>query len=159
MANRLPDDYVPNKIRSWLDPLVYARAEYKDVMTMILAVTHVADTDDTGPFTTVPEVLVTAKIKGSGKSTFAYDIPMMLAYNAQTWGKDDTEPALQHMFTGRDRLTLVLDDVGKIFGDSGNAGKLSKVYSVLIKCYRRGRPPRCRATRSPLTCRRSAWRS
>ena len=131
-------DYIPNKIRDWEAGLVYARDEYLDVHVMQLAVTHIATNDDDGPFTTVGHCLGTGP-KGSGKSTLFTDIPRMLAFNPFSWSKDDTEPALQHAFDQRERVGgLVLDDVGKIFGDSGNAGKLSKVYSFIIKGYRRG---------------------
>lgn len=133
-----PNDYIPNKVRDWEGGLVYARDEYLDVMVMQLGASHIASPGDDGPFSTVAHGIATGP-KGSGKSTFAFDIPEMLAFNPFSWGKSDTEPALQHAFDQRERVgMLLLDDVGKIFGDSGNAGKLSKVYDIAIKGYRNG---------------------
>jgi hypothetical protein len=131
--NQLPDDYIPNKLRAFVGSIAYARPEYLDVLTMMLIVSHAIES-----FTTVPQLIATATEPASGKSTIAYDLPMLLAHNMESYGREDTEPALATMFYGREKPNLGLDDVGKIFGDAGANGKHLKIYAVLIKAYRRG---------------------
>ena len=132
MPERLPDDYVPNKIRAFIDGLVYAPDEYKDLLTMVLAVGHTRDS-----FTTLPHVLATAETPASGKSTIACDIPMLLAFNPWKIGKLTTEPALRAKYLDRIRPTPVADDIGKIFGDNGTSGKGNLIYALLIDSYRK----------------------
>jgi hypothetical protein len=131
MPNRLPDDYVPNKVRGFIDQLAYAPDHYKDVMTGMLFVSHVRRA-----FTTIPHCLATADTPASGKTTFACDIPMMLAYSPWRVGRQTTEPALSHKYLEREVPNLVCDDIGKIFGDSGMNGRNTKIYAILIDCYR-----------------------
>jgi hypothetical protein len=99
----------------------------------MLIVSHAIDS-----FTTIPHLIATATEPASGKSTIAYDLPMMLAHNMESYGREDTEPSLATMFYGREKPNLGLDDIGKIFGDAGANGKHLKIYAVLIKAYRRG---------------------
>jgi hypothetical protein len=132
VTNQLPSDYVPNKIRAFIDGLVYAPDEYKDILTMVLAVGHTRES-----FTTLPHVLATAETAASGKSTIACDIPMLLAFNPWKLGKLTTEPALRSKYLDRLRPTPVADDIGKIFGDNGTSGKGNLIYALLIDCYRK----------------------
>lgn len=135
MATEIRDDYIPNKTLAFLDRTVYAPIEYKHAQTMMLMVNHTAP----WVFTTKPFGLATAKTPASGKSTLGYDVPMLLGDNMMSYGREDTEPSLGPMFMERDRIGgLALDDVGKIFGDSGQNGKHTKIYAVAVKAYRRG---------------------
>lgn len=132
MTNTLPSDYVPNKIRTFVDGLVYSREEHKDVATAMLGVSHVRDA-----FTTVPYMLATAKTPASGKTTLAADIPSLLAFNTWPVSRGTTIDAIRSKFLERVRPNLVLDDIGKIFGDAGTAGKMHPIYTVLVQGYRK----------------------
>lgn len=132
MPDRLPDDYLPNKILAFIDQLVYAPDEYKRTLTMLLAVGHTRDS-----FTTLPHLLATAETPATGKSTIACDIPMLLAFNPWKIGKLTTEPALRAKYLDRVRPTPVADDIGKIFGDNGTSGKGNLIYALLIDAYRK----------------------
>lgn len=131
MPSRLPADFVPNKVRTLIDQLVYAPDEYKDVLTGILVVSHNREA-----FTTVPHLLATANYPASGKTTIACDIPMLLAFSPWKVGRQTTEPALTSKYLERIRSNLVADDIGKIFGEGGVNGKTTKIYAILIDCYR-----------------------
>lgn len=131
MANSLPDDYVPNKARSFISSLVYARDEYLDTLTMMLLLSHARDA-----VTTVPHLLATSNTPASGKTTVARDVPLLLAFNPWKVGKLTTEPALRNKYLERIRPNPVADDIGKIFGDGGTNGRTSMIYALLIDCYR-----------------------
>jgi hypothetical protein len=132
MTTGLPGSYIPDKVRAFIDGLVYARDEYKDVLTMMLAVSHIRDA-----FTTVPLLLATAETPASGKTTIAADIPGLLAFNPWKIGKMTTEPALRNKYLDRIRPNIIADDIGKIFGDNGTSGRSSMIYALLIDCYRK----------------------
>lgn len=132
MPNQLPSDYLPGKLLSFVDQLVYAPDEYKRALVMMLAVSHVRDY-----FTTVPHLLATAEKPASGKTTIAADIPGLLAFNPYKIGKLTTEPALRNKYLERVRPNPVADDIGKIFGDNGTNGRSSLIYALLIDCYRK----------------------
>jgi hypothetical protein len=130
MTYTIPSDFVPNKVRGLLEQTVYSRAEYKDVMTMVLAVSHARDA-----FTAVPLVLATSETPASGKTTLAMDIPLLLAFSAWKINRLTTIDAMRSKYLERVRPNPVVDDVGKIFGDTGMNGRLSWVYTLLIDCY------------------------
>ncbi len=130
--SKLPDDYIPNKTRAFIDSLAYAPAEYKDTLTMMLAVSHVREA-----FSTVPHLLATAKTPASGKSTIACDIPSLLAFAPWKVGKLTTQDAMRNKYLERVRPNPVCDDIGKIFGDSGTNGRQNILYALLIDCYRK----------------------
>lgn len=132
MANRQPADFIPNKVRAFMDGLVYCRGEYKDALTMGMFVSHARD-----HFTAVPYFLATSDVPESGKSTITFDIPMMLAYAPESVDKQTTRDALNNMYLDRVRPNLICDDIGKIFGESGQNGKLTNLYTLLVKSYRR----------------------
>jgi hypothetical protein len=112
--------------------MVYARDEYKHVMTMALIVSHARQF-----FGTVPYILATGDKPESGKSTIAFDIPMMLGFNMQSVDKMTTQPALNAMYLERVTPNLALDDIGKIYGDNGTNGKFHPVYTLGVKSYRK----------------------
>jgi hypothetical protein len=132
MPDRLPSDYVPNKVLAFISQLVYAPDEYKRTLVMLLAVGHAREA-----FTTLPHLLATAETPASGKTTIAADIPMLLAFNPWKIGKLTTEPALRAKYLDRTRPTPVADDIGKIFGDNGTSGKGNLIYALLIDAYRK----------------------
>ena len=132
MPSQLPDDYVPNKARSFISSLVYARDVYLDTLTMMLLLSHAREA-----VTTVPHLLVTSGQPQSGKTTIARDVPLLLAFNPWKIGKLTTEPALRNKYLERVRPNPVADDIGKIFGDSGTNGRTSMIYALLIDCYRK----------------------
>lgn len=124
-------DFVPNAVREFIGTLMYAPAHYLDTLTMMLAITHCVDA-----FTAVPLGLATAKEPGTGKTVMTTHLPLMLAFKGWKVGRNTTEPALMNKFlsTGG-RPTLLADDIGKIFGDSGRNGQGSRIYQLLIDCY------------------------
>jgi hypothetical protein len=130
MTYTIPDSYVPDKVRAFIEQLVYAPDAYKDVLTMALAVSHAREA-----FTTVPLILATSEKAASGKSTIAMDVPLLLAFNGWKINRLTTIDAMRSKYLERARPNPVVDDVGKIFGDSGMNGKLSWVYTLLIDCY------------------------
>jgi hypothetical protein len=130
MTYTIPSDYVPNKVRGLIEQTVYARKEYGDVLTMVLAVSHAREA-----FTAVPLVLATSEKPASGKSTFAADIPLLLAFNGWKINRLTTIDAMRSKYLERARPNPVLDDAGKTFGDTGMNGRLSWVYTLLIDCY------------------------
>jgi hypothetical protein len=85
----------------------------------------------------VPHILVTSKKPGVGKSTFAAQLPMLLGSRPWAVGRGTTEPAINSKFLTDGADVLVADDIGKIFGENGLSGKLTKLYDLLVKCYLR----------------------
>lgn len=132
MPNQMPSDLVPNKVRAFIEQLVWARDEYKDVLTMALAVSHAKNS-----FTTVPYILATGDKPGSGKSTIAFDIPMLLGDNVESIDRTTTRDALNNMFMQRDTPNTAWDDISKIFGANGTNGSTTNFYTVLVRSYRK----------------------
>src|ERR1700721_289878 len=99
-------------------------------MTMVLAVSHARDA-----FTAAPLVLVTSEGPASGKTTLGTNIPLLLAFNAWKINRLTTIDAMRSKYLERIRPNPVVDDVGKVFGDTGMNGKLSWVYTLLTDCY------------------------
>ena len=54
MPYRIPDSYVPDKVRGFIDGLVWCKDEYKDVLTMALLVSYIREA-----FSALPEILAT----------------------------------------------------------------------------------------------------
>jgi hypothetical protein len=123
---------IPNKVRAFIDTLVWCKEEYKDALAMALAVSHVKNS-----FTTVPYVLATGDKPGSGKSTIAFDIPMLLADNVESIDRTTTRDALNNMYMSRETPNTAWDDVGKIFGANGTNGSTTNFYTVLVRSYRK----------------------
>jgi hypothetical protein len=128
----MPSNMIPDKIRAFIDQLVWCKDEYKDLLTMGLAVSHVKNS-----FTTVPYILATGDKPGSGKSTIAFDIPMLLADNVESIDRTTTRDALNNMFLSRETPNTAWDDVGKIFGANGTNGSTTNFYTVLVRSYRK----------------------
>lgn len=130
-TNGQPQDFVLNEVRAFTASLMWAPDEYLDALTLILAVTHARDA-----FTSVPHALVTSDRPKTGKTTMATSIPLLLAHNPWKVGRNTTEPALTNKFLAREGApTLLADDIGKIFGESGLNGRQSKLYGLLVDCY------------------------
>lgn len=125
----MTDDYILNAVREFMATLVSATDEQLDAATALLAVTHVVDA-----FTTVPRGLVVSDEPSSGKTTLGIDIPSMLAFNG--WDADPTEYALKAKYSEPKRVTLLMDEISKIFGESGLGGRQNKIYKILVEGYR-----------------------
>jgi hypothetical protein len=123
------DTYTLDSVREFVASLVYGTDEQLDAMTCLLAVTHSVDS-----FTTVPRGLCVSDEPSSGKTTFGIDIPAMLAFNG--WDADPTEYALKAKYTEPKRVTLLLDEISKVFGESGLGGRQNKLYKILVEGYR-----------------------
>jgi hypothetical protein len=118
-------------VREFLAEIVYATDEQLDALTLVMAVTHATDA-----FTTLPRVLVTSDEPKSGKSV-VMAAAKMLAGNA--WLADPTGPALKAKFiepqADGGTITLLLDEISKVFGESGLNGRTSPVYRILTDGY------------------------
>jgi hypothetical protein len=123
------DTYTLDSVREFIASLVYASDEQLDAMTCLLAVTHAVDA-----FTTVPRGLCVSNEPSSGKTTFGIDIPAMLAFNG--WDADPTEYALKSKYIEPKRVTLLMDEISKVFGESGLGGRQNKLYKILVEGYR-----------------------
>lgn len=123
------NDYVLNSVREFITSIVYLTDEMADAFAALLSVTHVVDA-----FTTVPRGLVVSNDPASGKTTLAIDVPAMLAFNG--WAADATEYALKAKYSEPQRVTLLLDEISKIFGESGLNGRNNKIYKILAEGYR-----------------------
>ncbi len=126
------EGFVPlNAVRDFLTTILYATDEQLDALTLVLAVTHATDA-----FNTLPRVLVTSDSPRSGKST-VMSAAKMLAGNA--WLADPTGPALKAKFIEPQpdggSVTLLLDEISKVFGESGLNGRTSPVYRILTDGY------------------------
>ena len=130
MTYRIPDSYVPDKVRGFIDGLVWCKDEYKDVLTMALLVSYIREA-----FSALPEILATSERPESGKSTIACNIPLLLAFSAWKINRLTTIDAMRAKYLNRVRPNPVVDDIGKILGDNGTSGKLSWTYALLIDCY------------------------
>lgn len=132
MANTVPSDHIPNKMLAFVNRLVYCREEYKHALVMALLVSHNREA-----FTAVPYILATSDGPQSGKSTIAYDIPLLLAYNVESIDRQTTRDALNNMWLQRDKPNTAWDDISKIFGPNGTSGSLTNGYTLLVKSYKR----------------------
>lgn len=118
--------------RDFTASLVAATPEQLDALALTCAVTHCIEL-----FTTVPRLLATSAQGGSGKSTVLH-AAKMLAYNGW-WATNATEPAVKSAFLGNEgkanQVTLLVDEISKIFGEAGVGGKTNKIYTILVQGY------------------------
>jgi hypothetical protein len=130
--SELPSDVVLNAIDKFVSEIAYAPDATRWAIVLQLAVGHA------GPdaFPTRGHMLIRGNKPKCGKTTLAADVPMLLANNPWRVGKKTTDPALMHKFLEDIPPDLVGDDIGKIYGDSGNNGKTSTLYSAMIDGYR-----------------------
>ena len=131
MSNQ-PNDIVLNAIDKFVSEIAYAPDPTRWAVDLQLAVGHA------GPdaFPTRGHMLIRGNKPKCGKTTLAADVPMLLANNPWRVGKKTTEPALMHKFLEDIPPDLVADDIGKIYGDAGENGKTSTLYSAMIDGYR-----------------------
>lgn len=132
MSNQLPSDAVLNTIDKFVSQIAYAPDPTRWAIDLQLAVSHA------GPdaFPTRGHMLIRGSKPKCGKTTLAADVPMLLANNPWRVGKKTTDPALMHKFLEDIPPDLVADDIGKIYGDAGDNGKTSTLYSAMIDGYR-----------------------
>jgi hypothetical protein len=121
-----PLDYA----RAFAGRLVYATPEQLDALTLLVTVSHVINC-----FTTVPRGLAVSDEPGSGKSTVLH-FARMLGWRAWS-GTNATEPAIKAKFI-EGECTLIVDEISKLFGESGMNGKNSKLYQLLVSGYESG---------------------
>lgn len=132
MTSRLPPDFYLNKTLAFIDPMLYCREEYKWALVAALAVSH-----NKRAFSAVPYILATGEKPGSGKSTIAFDIPLLLADNIEPIDKTTTQPGMNSLFLLRDTPNTAWDDIGKIFGATGRSGATSPFLTQLVRSYKR----------------------
>lgn len=130
--SEMPSDAVLNAIDKFVSEIAYAPDPTRWMIVLQLAVGHA------GPetFPTRGHTLIRCNKPKCGKTTLAADVPMLLANNPWRVGKKTTDPALMHKFLEDIPPDLIGDDIGKIFGDAGNNGKTSTLYSAMIDGYR-----------------------
>lgn len=132
MSDNLPSWYIPEKVLAFVDQLVYCKEEYKWALTMALAVSHAREW-----LTAVPYILATSDQPSSGKSTIAFDIPMMLGFNVESIDRTTTRDALNNLFLQRITPNTAWDDIGKIFGANGTNGSTTNFYTMLVRSYKK----------------------
>jgi hypothetical protein len=130
--NTLAPDYIPNKTLAFIDQHVYCDDHYKRVMTMWLHVLPVKNA-----LSAIAYILATSDKPESGKSTIAFDIPMLLGHLMESIDKTTTQPGMNALFLVRDTPNTAWDDIGKIFGNSGNNGSTSPFYTQLVRSYKK----------------------
>lgn len=136
--NPFGSSFVLDETREFIDQIVWAPKEYLDLMTLALALSHVlGNPRGRKVLSSVPHILVTSKKYGVGKSTFAAQLPMLLGSRPWKVGRSTTEPSINSKFLTDGADILIVDDIGKIFGENGLAGKLTKLYDLLVQCYLR----------------------
>lgn len=131
-TNTLAPSYIPDKTLAFIDQMVYCPDSYKHVLTMALAVSPAKHV-----FSAMPYILATSEKPQSGKSTIAFDIPMMLGSNMESIDRTTTRDAMNAMFLVRDTPDTAWDDVGKIFGPNGTSGGTTNFYTQLVRSYKR----------------------
>jgi hypothetical protein len=130
--SEMPSDAVLNTIDRFVAEIAYAPDPTRWMIVLQLAVGHA------GPeaFPTRGHTLIRCGKPKCGKTTLAADVPALLANNPWRVGKKTTDPALMHKFCEDIPPDLIGDDIGKIYGDAGNNGKTSTLYSAMIDGYR-----------------------
>ena len=124
-------DFVLCRVRQFISTLWWAPDEYLDVLTLVLAVTHVKNA-----FTSVPYVLITSERPKVGKTTASTHIPLLLADSPWEINTLTTDPSIRAKFGDRiPPSTVMVPDAGKIFGDSGMNGRMSTKYQLLVGGY------------------------
>jgi uncharacterized protein DUF3631 len=128
MAVRAPTEITPlDEARAFEGRLLYGTPEQLDAVTLAFAVSHSIES-----FTAVPRVLFDSDDPGSGKSTGLH-IAKLLCY--RPWeATNSTEPAVRAKFN-EGQVTLIVDEISKIFGESGTNGKTNKLYPILVSGY------------------------
>jgi len=144
MSNNLASDFYLNKTLAFINRLVYCPEEYKWALTAALVVSH-----NKSAFSAVPYILATSDQPSSGKSTIAFDIPLLLADNMESIDKTTTQPGMNAMFLLRDTPNTAWDDIGKIFGNSGQNGTTSPFYTQLVRSYKRNATTRMSRNGNP----------
>lgn len=132
MSDELPSDAVLNTIDKFVSEIAYAPDPVRWAIVLQLAVGHAGNET----FPTRGHVLVTGKKPKSGKTTLSNDVPNLLGFNPWKVSKKTTDPAMMHKFFEEDGSVWLLDDVSKIFGEDGNSGKTSSLYSIACEGYR-----------------------
>jgi hypothetical protein len=130
----IPESHALDEVRKYLASTIYAPDEALDAIALVLAVSHTPDS-----FNTVPFVLVRSKYAASGKTTV---LDAALACGGNAWdGSNATEPGIKSkLLSLRDedkRLTLVVDEISKIFGESGLNGRTNPLYRLMVPRYRK----------------------
>jgi Protein of unknown function (DUF3631) len=131
MTTNVPQDVVLNALRKQIATMAYAADPVLDALTLQIAVGHAGNET----FVTRGHFLVRAKKPKTGKTTLAGHVPALYVHNPWKVSKKTTDPAIMHKFLDVEPPTWIVDDAGKIFGDAGNNGKTSTIYSVLIDGY------------------------
>lgn len=145
MPSQLPSDLYLNKTLAFIDRLVYCREEYKWAMACALVVSH-----NKSAFGAVPYILATGAKPGSGKTLFAFDIPLLLADNVESVDKTTTQPGMNAMFLLRDTPNTAWDDIGKIFSSTGRGGSTSPFYTQLVRSYKKNATTRMSRNGAPV---------
>jgi hypothetical protein len=131
IRHKQPAWAVLDEVSTFVKYLMWMPDEFADAMSLILAVSHARDA-----FTSVPQSLVTALKPKTGKTTLGMKIPLMLADLPFKVTKATTEPAMMASFTDAEGTpNFVVDDAGKIFGESGMNGRGTKLYGILADAY------------------------
>jgi hypothetical protein len=134
MTESLPEHYALDAIRQYAGRTIYATDEALDALTLALAVSHAPDS-----FNTVPQVLVRSDKAASGKTTV---LDAALACGGNAWdGSNATEPGIKAkllaLSSEGQRLTLVVDEISKIFGEAGLNGRTNPLYKLMVPRYRK----------------------
>lgn len=120
-------------VRVFMKAGLYVTDEQLDTLVLANAVTHVRDA-----VTAVGHILATSDFPQSGKTT-VLDYAMMLSENG--WMVKPTQYALNAKYieahSQNKPVTPCLDEISKIFGESGLNGRQNPVYELAVISYRK----------------------
>jgi hypothetical protein len=149
MSNRGPD-YALNRVRRFIETIMWAPGEQLDALTLILALTHVK-----GISPNVPYALATGAAE-SGKSTLTKDIPLLFASSPFIIDRLTTSDGLRNKFLERvPPDTFIYDDASKIWGASGRGSGTTGVTQLAVNGY--ADTGRVAVSRNGSTVEASAW--
>lgn len=135
-AHPFGTSFVLDETREFIGSIVWAPGYVLDLMTLAVTLTHVlGNPKGRAVLTAVPHIMGYSKDWGVGKSTLFSQVPMLLADHPWQVGRGTTEPSINSKFLAGPVNALVVDDMGKVFGENGLSGKLTKLYDLLVKSY------------------------
>lgn len=115
---------------AFAERLIYATPEQLVIIVLVAMVSHLLNS-----FTTYPRILFVSDDPGSGKSTGLHFMRIM---GWHAWvATNATEPAIKSKFL-EGEILLIIDEISKLFGESGLNGKQSPKYTILVSGYEQG---------------------
>jgi hypothetical protein len=131
MTDNIGNDYALNSVDAFNRSVLYLTEDQYTALTLSIAVTHAVRS-----FTTVPIVLAGSDKGESGKTTLL-NVAGMLSDHG--WKAKATSYAIESKFGAAydagHSITLIVDEISKIFGESGLNGRTNPLYTILCDRY------------------------